>query len=99
MCHTANENRSPNYPGIVFGSGSNNENNPAITLVSHISERIKLEFRRTSLKEMDVIRNDGNRNLIQRDKYTVNSAGIPLFPIISNINIPAESQQKFKMMY
>jgi hypothetical protein len=45
-----------------------------------------------------IIKGGGNRNLIEREKYTVNSAGAPLFPNVSNINLHAESQSRFRII-
>jgi hypothetical protein len=45
-----------------------------------------------------MITNAGNRNLMQREKYTVNSAGVPLFPNVSNRNIHGYRQPRFRII-
>ena len=45
-----------------------------------------------------MIKNDGNRNIMQRAKYTVNPAEVPLFPNFSNINIHPYSQPRFRII-
>jgi hypothetical protein len=42
-----------------------------------------------------MIKNDGNKNIMEREKYTVKSAGVPLFPNLSDINIFEYSQPRF----
>jgi hypothetical protein len=49
-------------------------------------------------KKLMMIKDDGNRNLIQREKYTVNSAELPLFPNFSNINIHPYGQSCFRII-
>jgi hypothetical protein len=34
-----------------------------------------------------IIKNDGNKNIMEREKYTVKSAGVPLFPNVSNMAV------------
>jgi hypothetical protein len=42
-----------------------------------------------------MIKNDGNKKIMERAKYTVKSAGIPLFPNFSLIDIFESSQPRF----
>jgi hypothetical protein len=42
-----------------------------------------------------MIENDGNKNIMEREKYTVKSAEVPLFPNFSNVYIVEYSQPRF----
>jgi hypothetical protein len=53
---------------------------------------------RCTEKKLTRIKNDGNKNIMERKKYTVKSAEDPLFPKFSNINIFEWSQQRFGMI-
>jgi hypothetical protein len=41
-----------------------------------------------------MIKNAGNKNIMEKEKYTVKSAGVPLFPTFSTINIFEDSQPR-----
>jgi hypothetical protein len=45
-----------------------------------------------------MIKNDGNKNIMEREKYRVKSAGASLFPNFSNVNIFEYGQPRFEMI-
>jgi hypothetical protein len=49
-------------------------------------------------KHQMMTKNDGNQNYIDGEKYTVNYGGVPLFPNVSNVTIPAQSRSRFGMI-
>jgi hypothetical protein len=42
-----------------------------------------------------IIKNDGNKNLMEREKSKVKSTEVSLFPTFSNVSVIESSQRKF----
>jgi hypothetical protein len=43
-----------------------------------------------------MIKNDGNKNNIERKKYTVKLSGVPLFPKLSTLTVSGNTQPMFE---